>query len=83
MPHMPVPDKAAAATGNANAFSEAAVRMPGFRPLEAAEAFADELAAGQVPTIRAIRSRVRIGQTRAQHVRAHLPAFVSESRKAA
>lgn len=45
---------------------------------DATKAFANELAAGRVPTIRAIRSRLRIGQTRAQRLRAHLAARLSD-----
>jgi hypothetical protein len=39
---------------------------------EAASAFMDELAAGAVPSIRQIRTRLHVGQDRAQQVQAHL-----------
>jgi len=44
--------------------------------VQAAEAFAAEVAAGRVHSIRAIRSRLRVGQPRAQQVRAYLDALV-------
>ena len=37
--------------------------------------FAAEVAAGRVPSVRAIRSRLRVGQPRAQQVRAYLDAL--------
>jgi hypothetical protein len=43
--------------------------------VRAAEVFAAEVAAGHVPSIRAIRSRLRVGQPRAQQVRAYLDAL--------
>jgi hypothetical protein len=42
----------------------------------AAEEFAEEIAAGLAPSIRAIRARLHVGQPRAQQVRAHLAAIV-------
>lgn len=47
-------------------------------PIEvrAASVFADELTAGRIPSIRAIRSELRIGQPRAQQVRRHLASLV-------
>src|SRR5258708_7677891 len=42
---------------------------------QAAELFAAELAAGQVPSIRRIRREMRVGQPRAQQVRGHLAAL--------
>jgi hypothetical protein len=42
---------------------------------QAAGAFAGELAAGRVPSVRAIRARLHIGQPRAQRVRAYLTAL--------
>jgi hypothetical protein len=42
---------------------------------QAATAFADDLAAGRVPSIRAIRSYLHVGQPRAQQVRSHLAAL--------
>ena len=51
--------------------------MPDTDPLQvrAAQAFAGELAAGRVPSVRAIRARLHIGQPRAQRVRAYLAAL--------
>ena len=43
--------------------------------VQAAEVFAADVAAGRVPSIRAIRSRLRVGQPRAQQVRAYLDAL--------
>jgi hypothetical protein len=40
--------------------------------VQAGEVFAADVAAGRVPSIRAIRSRLRVGQPRAQQVRAYL-----------
>jgi peptidoglycan/LPS O-acetylase OafA/YrhL len=42
---------------------------------EAVETFAGELAEGQVPSIRAIRARLHIGQPKAREIRAHLAAL--------
>jgi hypothetical protein len=51
--------------------------MPGTDPLrvQAAQAFAVELAAGRVPSVRVIRARLHVGQPRAQRVRAYLTAL--------
>jgi hypothetical protein len=51
--------------------------VSGTDPLRAraAEVFAADVAAGRVPSIRAIRSRLRVGQPRAQQVRAYLDAL--------
>ena len=43
------------------------------RPLRA---FAGEVAAGRVPSVRTIRTRLHVGQLRAQCVRAYLTALV-------
>ena len=53
------------------------VALSGTDPLrvQAAEVFAADVAAGRVPSIRAIRSRLRVGQPRAQQVRAYLAAL--------
>lgn len=40
--------------------------------LQAAQKFADEVAAGRMPSVRVIRARLHIGQPRAQRVQAHL-----------
>jgi len=52
-------------------------RMPDTDPLQAlaAQAFAGELAAGCVPSVRTIRARLHVGQSRAQRVRAYLAAI--------
>ena len=43
--------------------------------VQAAEVFAADVAAGRVPSIRVIRSRLRVGQPRARQVRAYLAAL--------
>jgi hypothetical protein len=43
--------------------------------VQAAGTFADDLAAGRIPSIRAIRSRMHVGQYRAQQIRGHLAAL--------
>ena len=43
--------------------------------VHAAEVFAGDVAVGRVPSIRTIRSRLRVGQSRAQQVRAYLAAL--------
>jgi hypothetical protein len=52
-------------------------RMPDTDPLQAhaAQAFAVELAAGRVPSVRAIRARLHVGLPCAQRVRAYLAAL--------
>jgi hypothetical protein len=52
---------------------------PGDDPLQAqaAQAFAGEVAAGRVPSVRTIRAQLHIGQPRAQQVRAYLTALTS------
>lgn len=49
-----------------------AVPAPDQLRVLAASTFADELAAGRIPSIRAIRSRMHVGQHRAQQIRGHL-----------
>jgi hypothetical protein len=44
---------------------------------EAAQAFADDLAANRVPSVRAIRARLHVGQPRAQRVQAYLATITS------
>jgi hypothetical protein len=53
------------------------VAVSGADPLrvQAAEVFAADVAAGRLPSIRAIRSRLRVGQPRAQQVGAYLAAL--------
>jgi hypothetical protein len=48
--------------------------VPDADPLQrqAAQAFADDLAANRVPSVRAIRARLHVGQPRAQRVQAYL-----------
>jgi hypothetical protein len=43
--------------------------------VQAAEVFAADMAAGRLPSIRAIRARLRVGQPRAQQVRVYLAAL--------
>jgi hypothetical protein len=52
-------------------------REPVADPLheQAAELFADEIAAARVPSIRAIRARLHVGQPRAQRIQGHLAAL--------
>jgi hypothetical protein len=52
--------------------------LPGTDPVQvhAADVFAAELAAGRIPSIRAIRSHLHVGQPRAQQVRSYLTALV-------
>lgn len=52
---------------------------PGDGPVraQAARAFADEVAAGCVPSVRAIRARLNVGQPRAQRVRAYLAVLAN------
>jgi hypothetical protein len=56
---------------------------PGDGPLraQAAEAFADEVAARRVPSVRAIRARLHVGQPRAQRVRAYLATLTSTQKR--
>lgn len=55
------------------------VRVPPADPLQvqAADTFAADIAAGTVPSIRAIRSALRVGQPRAQQVQAYLETFAA------
>jgi hypothetical protein len=52
---------------------------PGNDPLQAqaAEEFAGEVADGRVPSVRAIRARLHVGQPRAQRVGAYLAALAA------
>jgi hypothetical protein len=58
--------------------ADAAEAVPRIDPLQAraAEEFADDVAAGRKPSIRAIRARLHVGQPRAQQVQAYLGALV-------
>jgi hypothetical protein len=53
--------------------------VPGGDPLEvrAAQAFAEQVANGHVPSIRAIRSALRVGQARAQQVQSYLASVAN------
>jgi Protein of unknown function (DUF2637) len=53
-----------------------AVRSIDPLPARAAKEFADEVAAGRKPSIRAIRARLHVGQPRAQQVQAHLGTLI-------
>jgi hypothetical protein len=59
------------------AAGSAAPGAPGDDPVQAqaAEEFAGEVTAGRVPSIRVIRARLHVGQSRAQRVRAYLAAL--------
>ena len=46
--------------------------MPDTLQVQALEEFADDVTAGRMPSIRAIRARLHVGQPRAQLVRAYL-----------
>jgi hypothetical protein len=52
---------------------------PDAHPLQAraAQAFADDLAAGRVPPARAIGTRLHVGQPRAQRTQAYLAGLTS------
>jgi Protein of unknown function (DUF2637) len=54
-----------------------AVVVPDQLWVQAASVFSDDLAAGRIPSIRAIRSRMHVGQSRAQQIRGHLATPVS------
>jgi hypothetical protein len=58
----------------------AAPGVPGADPMQmrAAQLFADVLAADRVPSVRAIRAQLHVGQPRAQRVRAHLATLTAE-----
>ena len=69
--------RSAQAPGTVPAVGRAPERMPDTDPLQgqAAQAFAVGLAAGRVPSVRAIRARLHVGQPRARRVRAYLAAL--------
>jgi hypothetical protein len=69
--------RAAQAPGTGSARRGAPECMPDADPLQvrAAEAFAGEPAAGRVPSVRVIRARLQVGQSRVQRVRAYLAAL--------
>jgi hypothetical protein len=63
--------------GDVSGAEHAPEAVSGTDPLRvlAAEVFAADVAAGRVASIRAIRSWLRVGQLRAQQVRAYLAAL--------
>lgn len=54
-------------------------RPPAADPLQvqAAQLFADDLAAGRVPSVRVIRTRLHVGQPRAQRAQAYLASLTA------
>jgi hypothetical protein len=52
--------------------TSSSAHLPGPLGKQAAEMFADELAADRVPSIRAIRAQLHVGQPRAQRLRDYL-----------
>lgn len=56
----------------------APVSEPTELQLRAAREFADDITAGRVPGIRAIRQQLRIGQPKAQQVRAYLASLAAQ-----
>jgi hypothetical protein len=60
--------------------AEAAAALDGHARL-AAERYAIEVAAGEVPSIRRIRREMRVGQPRAQQVRAHLDGLAQHGHR--
>ena len=67
----PAPAPAAAVPAVPGAVPDITAALNG-HAAHAAELFADDLAAGQVPGIRAIRSGLSVGQDKAQQVQAYL-----------
>ena len=45
--------------------------------VQAVQVFADDLAAGRVPSVRAIRARLHVGQPRAQRAQAYLAGLTA------
>lgn len=74
-PEVPVPGEAPA--------DEVPVPVDGYpvppRGREAATAFASELRAGRVPGLRPIRTRLRVGQARAQEIRDYLAVLAART----
>ena len=61
------------ATGDVACETEqAAAGMPDALQAQATEEFGDDVTAGRMPSIRAIRARLHVGQPRAQLVRSYL-----------
>jgi hypothetical protein len=69
--------RSAQVPGTGTTLREVPKRTQNTDPLQAQapQAFAVELAAGRVPSVRAIRARLHVGQPRAQRVRAYLAAL--------
>jgi hypothetical protein len=57
--------------------AEAPAGVPDVLQAQAAEEFGDDVAAGRMPSIRAIRARLHVGQPRAQLVRAYLATLAA------
>jgi hypothetical protein len=65
-------------TGDVSPETEhAAAGMPHALQTQAAEEFADDVTAGRLPSIRVIRTRLHVGQPRAQLVRAYLATLAA------
>lgn len=73
----PVPAAQVPAPANGTAVL-AAVSEPTELHLRAAREFADDITSGRVPGIRAIRQQLRIGQPKAQQVRAYLSTLANQ-----
>jgi hypothetical protein len=56
---------------------EAPAGVPDALQAQAAEEFADDVTAGRMPSIRTIRARLHVGQSRAQLVRAYLATLAA------
>jgi hypothetical protein len=71
--------RSAQVPADASTTSEVTDTAPGDGPVQAraAQAFADEVAAGRVPSVRAIRTQLHVGQPRAHRLRAHLAGLVT------
>lgn len=81
----PVPEPVPAADPGPTRIALVVPRPPDTRDeleVQAESAFADELAVGRTPTIREIRSRLRVGQPRAQQVQAYLSSLLAEGEPA-
>lgn len=75
-PAAPEPDPGASGAPDVASGSHAALN--GHRKI-ATETFAAEMTAGQVPSLRAIQARMRIGQAKAQEVQASIPDRITSS----
>jgi Protein of unknown function (DUF2637) len=62
---------------------EASASVPDALQAQAAEEFVDDVTAGHMPSIRTIRTRLHVGQPRAQLVRAYLAALADSKASAA